>query len=172
MTPDPTIAAGNGKLDVLHVSQLFRLMEEAREILAAYREREQHLMLGVARIVGAGLAGSVLQGESTHADFKRSTAAFAPLVHAIMRLTPAQPRRDRLLHVADGLPNAFASVAVGLAVTKLVRLVLAGARATGNGSTTHDAVVEKDVGFNGWIAAAVENFAGVNVDDLGHVKRG
>jgi len=91
MTPDPTIAAGNGKLDVLHVSQLFRLLEEAREIVVAYPEREQHLMLGVARIVGAGLAGSVLQGESTHADFKRSTAAFAPLVHAIMRLTPAQP---------------------------------------------------------------------------------
>jgi len=91
MTPDPTIAAGNGKLDVLHVSQLFRLLEEAREIVVAYPEREQHLMLGVARIVGAGLAGSVLQGESMHADFKCATSAFAPLVHAIMRLTPAHP---------------------------------------------------------------------------------
>src|SRR4249920_2065855 len=90
MTPDPTIAAGGGKLDVLHVSQLIRLLEEAREILGAYPEREQHLMLGVARIVGAVLAGSVLQGESTHADFKHTAMTFAPLVHAFMRLTPAQ----------------------------------------------------------------------------------
>lgn len=91
MTPDPMIPAGSGKLDVLHVSQLIRLLEEAREILIAYPEREQHLMLGVARIVGAALAGSVLQGESTHADFSHSATTFAPLVHAIMRLTPEQP---------------------------------------------------------------------------------
>lgn len=91
MTPDPTTTAGNGKLDLLHVCQLIRLLEEAREILAAYPEREQYLVIGVARIVGAALAGSVLQGESTHADFKHSTRTFAPLVHAIMDITPAQP---------------------------------------------------------------------------------
>src|SRR5215510_238145 len=91
MIPNQAITAGNGKLDVLHVRQLIRLLEEAREILAAYPEREQHLVMGVARIVGAALAGSVLEGESMRADFKHSAKAFAPLVHAIMRITPAQP---------------------------------------------------------------------------------
>src|SRR5215510_12157086 len=91
MIPNQAITAGNGKLDVLHVRQLIRLLEEAREILAAYPEREQYLVRGVARIVGATLAGSVLQGEATRADFKHLTATFAPLVRAIMRLTPVQP---------------------------------------------------------------------------------
>ena len=80
----------------------------------------------------------------------------------------AEAGRDRLLDIPNGVPNAFAAVAVSLAVAQLDRLVLARAGAARNSRSAKGAVVENNVGFDGGIAAAIEDLAGVDVDDLGH----
>ena len=73
------------------------------------------------------------------------------------------------LDVFDGLENAFAEVVVFVAVAEFDGFVLAGGGAGGDGGAAYGSAVEDDVGFDGGIAAGVENFACVNRDDLGHV---
>ena len=72
-----------------------------------------------------------------------------------------------LIHVPDGVGHALAQVTVA-AVTQLVRLVDAGGGAGGNTGETPGAVVEKDLGLEGRVAAGVKDLAGKNVHDVSH----
>jgi DNA-binding CsgD family transcriptional regulator len=104
---------GSGKLHVDQVHQLLRLLNEAREIPAESPQREHYLVSGVARIIGAAVAGvildtgSVSDGRSQRSAiplFKLDSAtllapeqlnqaanALQPLVLAMVRLTSCEP---------------------------------------------------------------------------------
>ena len=106
-------SVSNGKLDVGHVHQLIRLLAEAREIPAERPERGQHLVSGVARIVGAVVAGAILgtditsEGRDQHSAIilvgwdcaalrslqvlGQASRAFDPMIRAMMRITPGEP---------------------------------------------------------------------------------
>jgi len=103
----------SGKLHVGQVLQLIRLLSEAREIPGGHPEREHHLVSGVAQILGAAIAGVILDPDSVHGDHGERSAILAfkwdsptllapeqlgqaahslqPLVLAMMRLTPREP---------------------------------------------------------------------------------
>ena len=69
-----------------------------------------------------------------------------------------------LFDILDRVAGALAEVARLVAVAQLDRFMLAGGCAGGHGRTPHAAVGEKNIGFNGRVAAGVEDFA---TDDLG-----
>ena len=73
------------------------------------------------------------------------------------------------LDVFDGVEDAFAEVVVLVAVAEFDGFVLAGGGSAGNGGAAFGSAVEEDVGFDGGVSAGVEDFAGVDRDDLGHV---
>ncbi len=75
---------------------------------------------------------------------------------------------DLLVDVGDRLRDAFAQVDLLVAVAQLPSLVDAGARAAGDRGGADRAVVERDVDFDGGIAAAIENLASVNVNNHAH----
>ena len=67
-----------------------------------------------------------------------------------------------VVDVVDRLEDALAEIALLVAVAQFDGLVGAGAGAAGHGGPADGAVVEDDFDFDGRIAAAIENFAGVN----------
>ena len=82
---------------------------------------------------------------------------------------------DRTLIDLDGtvyrlhrLADALAAPTALVAVAQLDRLVRAGRSARRNRRAAHAAVVQGHVDFDGRIAAAVEDLAGVNIDNGGH----
>ena len=77
--------------------------------------------------------------------------------------------RDRGIHMLDRLQHAFADVAGFVAVAQLDRFMFAGRSAGRNRAAADNAAFEAHVGFDGWIAARIENLAAVNGDNLrGH----
>ena len=104
-------------------------------------------------------------GVPSSSSSARSTRDLVGGVHA------AERRRDRLLDVLHGAQHALAEVALRVAVAQLERLVLAGGRAARHRRAAHDAALEADVAFDGGIAAAVEDLAGADLQDLGHDAR-
>ena len=64
--------------------------------------------------------------------------------------------------------DALAAIAGLVAVTKLDSLVGAGRRTRGYGRAAEGAVVQGDIDFDRRIAAAVQNLAGDDIDDLSH----
>ena len=73
------------------------------------------------------------------------------------------------LYVFDCLKNSFAEVVVLVSIAELDGFVLAGGGSAGNGGASSGSAVEEDIGFDGGVAAGVEDFACVDRDDLGHV---
>jgi hypothetical protein len=65
--------------------------------------------------------------------------------------------------------NSFAEIVILVSIAELDGFVLAGGGSAGNGGAAFGSPVEDDVGFDGWIAAGVKDFACVDRDDLGHV---
>ena len=89
--------------------------------------------------------------------------------HLVGRVCPSERRRDGLLDVLHREQHALATVARRVVVAQLDGLVLARAGATRHRRASDDATFQHDVGFDGGVAAAVEDFAGVDVgDDGGH----
>ena len=70
----------------------------------------------------------------------------------------------------DRLQHALAEVAALVAVAQLDRLVRAGGGARGHGGAAEGAALQDDVDLDRRVAAAVENFARVDVSDHGHGK--
>ena len=68
----------------------------------------------------------------------------------------------------NGLQHALAGIACLVAIAALDRLMRAGGGARRNGSAAHRAAVQMDIDLDGGVATAVQNFAGVNVDDCAH----
>jgi len=75
---------------------------------------------------------------------------------------------DALLDVLDRVAYPLAAEPRLVVVAKLHRLVLAGAGAAGYRRAPHRAGGEYDVGFDGRVAAAVENLARGDVEDCAH----
>ena len=75
---------------------------------------------------------------------------------------------DLGVHVLDRLLHALAEVALRIVVAKLDRLARAGGGARGHGRAPHHARLQQHVGFDGGIAARIEDLAGDDFDDGGH----
>ncbi len=84
------------------------------------------------------------------------------------RVLAVQAWSDGVVDVVDGLEDALAEIAGLVAVAQLQRLVGAGAGAAGHGGPADRAVVQDHLDLDGRIAAAVQNFAGVNAFDAAH----
>ncbi len=89
-------------------------------------------------------------------------------VHLLEGVEAADLRGDSRVDILDGLENAFAEVALLVAVAKLDGLVIAGAGPGGYGGPAQSAVLEDDVDFDGGIAAGIENLARLDVFDNAH----
>ena len=76
---------------------------------------------------------------------------------------------DLAVDVGDRLQHTLAEVAILIAVAQLGGFVRAGRGAGGHDRATAGAGFEFDFAFNGGIAARVENFAGLDVDDGAHL---
>ena len=87
----------------------------------------------------------------------------------ICRVDTGELGRDGAFDVLHGLHDALAEIDFLVAVAKLYGFVFAGAGAGRNGCAANGSAGEDDVGFNGWIATAVENFARLDCDDFSHV---
>ena len=84
------------------------------------------------------------------------------------RVEARQQVHDLAVDRADRLQHALAAVALLVAVAQLDRLVRAGRGAGRHGGAAHGAAFELDLDLDGGIAAAVEDFAGADVDDGAH----
>jgi hypothetical protein len=72
------------------------------------------------------------------------------------------------VHGGHGLQHALAHVAALVAVALFHGLVDAGRRARGHRGAALRAVLQRDVDLDGGVAPAVEDLAGVDVDDGAH----
>ena len=86
----------------------------------------------------------------------------------VERVAALQFLRDPRVDVLDGLEHALAEVDTLVAVTLLPGLVGTRARARRHGRASKRTIGEADVDLDRGVAAAVENLAGVDVDDRGH----
>jgi hypothetical protein len=75
---------------------------------------------------------------------------------------------DLAIHGIDGLQDALAEVAVLVSVALFVGLIGAGGRTRRDSGAACRAIVQCHIDFDGRIAPAVEDFAGVDVNDLAH----
>src|SRR6266702_173936 len=71
--------------------------------------------------------------------------------------------------VLDGIQDAFAEVMLLIAIAQFNGFVLAGGGAGGNRGAAHGSAGEGYVGFDSGVSAGIEDFAGGNGDNLGHV---
>jgi len=85
---------------------------------------------------------------------------------------PLQFLGDPGVHVLHGLEHALAEIHALVAVPLLPGLVGAGAGARGHRGAAEGPVGEGDVDLDRGVAAAVEDLAGVDVDDRGHENSG
>ena len=72
------------------------------------------------------------------------------------------------IDVLDGLEHAFAEIAARIAVAQFNGLARSGGRARGHGGASGHARLEHDVGFDGGVAARIENLAGDHVNNGAH----
>ncbi len=87
----------------------------------------------------------------------------------LFRRVEAQKRLgDLAVDARHGFQHALALVARVVAVTPFDRLVGAGGGARGHRGAAQRAVLQRDVDLDRGVAAAVEDLAGVNVDDGAH----
>ena len=77
---------------------------------------------------------------------------------------------DLAIDRGDRLPDPLAAPALGIAVALLDRFMDPGRGARGHRRAALAAVLERDVDLDRRIAAAVEDLAGVDVDDRGHLR--
>ena len=75
---------------------------------------------------------------------------------------------DLAIDRVDRLADALAAPAALVAIAQLDRLMRAGRRARRHRRAAHAAVLQRHVDLDRRIAAAVEDLAGVHVDDCGH----
>ena len=91
----------------------------------------------------------------------------ADAVAPLRVLLPGVQIRQAEIHSIDRTAHAFAEITVA-AVPKLNRLERAGGRSRRHGRPAECAGFQSNVDFDGGIAAAIEYFAAMNIDDGGH----
>src|SRR5690606_12013377 len=77
---------------------------------------------------------------------------------------------DLVVDGLDSLQDPLAEIPGLVAVPQLHGLVRAGRCAGGNSRTSKGAVLEGHIHLDGGVAAAVEDLAGMNVDDRCHLR--
>ena len=87
----------------------------------------------------------------------------------IFRLIAKQSLGDFAVHAFDSRQNALAHVAFGVPVALLDRLMGAGGGSGGNRRAARRAILQRHIDFNGGVSARIQDFAGVDVDDFGHL---
>ncbi len=92
--------------------------------------------------------------------------------HLVGGIHPFEARPQHFIHVPDGVEHTLPAIARVVPIAKFHGLVLAGRRTAGNRRAARGTAGKQDFGFDRGIAPAVEDFAGVNVDDGGHAARG
>src|SRR3990172_2006705 len=85
----------------------------------------------------------------------------------LVQQSPGQSLRNRAVDVGDGLLHALPAIATLVAVAQLEGLVRAGRCARGDDGASLRTITQADLGFDGRIAARVENFSRVNGGDGG-----
>src|SRR5512146_2063555 len=121
-------------------------------------------------IIGTGSTRAIGPPRYRYSGRPVSAAAARATARDTLRMA-LEPGPDRLVHAPHRLADTLAAVALGVAVAKLQRLVLAGGCAARHRRAALRAAGEDDVGFDGGIPAAVENLAGVDFDDRAHGLR-
>ena len=81
---------------------------------------------------------------------------------------PFNSRAITSLTFRTAVQDAFAEIALWIAVAQLDRFVFAGGCARRNSRAPARTAHENDVRFNSWIAARIQNFTRVNLIDLAH----
>ena len=92
--------------------------------------------------------------------------------HLIQHVGADEGLGDLGVHVLHGGLNALAVITALVAVTQLAGLVNTGGSAGGDRSAAHGAVLQIDLHLNGGVAAAVQDLAAQNVNDLDHLLHG
>ena len=95
-----------------------------------------------------------------------SSAIIASSSAALIEVAAVERRGDLAVDVGDGLAHAFAAVARLVAVAQFERFALAGRRARRHRRAPHGAAVERDVDFDGRVAARIQNLPSVHSCDL------
>ncbi len=86
----------------------------------------------------------------------------------VLGIDPGQPLANRVIDRSDRAGHALAKIAPLVAVAQLHRLVRSGRCARWHRRAAEAAIFEQDIDLDRGVAPAVENFAGVDVDDRGH----
>ena len=86
----------------------------------------------------------------------------------VFGVEPDQLLAQFVVHGGDSLQHALAEIAALVAVAQFNRLVRAGAGARGHCGAAETAILQQHINLHRRVAPAVEDFAGVDVDDLGH----
>ena len=162
---DLVVGVGAAVDDVHHRHRQLHLARAAE--IAIKRQR---------RLVGAGLG----HGAGDREDRVGAEAALVlgaveldqrVVDEALLAGVEAEDRlADFGVDVLDGFGDALAEIARGVAVAQLDRLLRAGRRAGRDGRAAGHAGLEDHVGFDGGIAAGIEDLAGDDVDDGAHVQ--
>ncbi len=100
------------------------------------------------------------------------SSAIIALIEAALigRVHAADRVEDLAVHGGDGVQHALAAIALLVAVAQLDRFMRAGRGAGRHRGAADDAAFQRDVDFDGGIAAAVENLAADDVRDCAHVS--
>jgi hypothetical protein len=129
-----------------------QLLRGGDRVRVGERDAEQRVRAQAALVVGA---------------VEVDQAAVEPLL--VVGVETLERIGDRRVDVRNRLLHSLAEVARLVAVAQLDRFLGTGGGARGHHRAAEAAVAERDLGFEGGIAAAVEDFAGV---DLGIVVIG
>ena len=83
----------------------------------------------------------------------------------VLDVEPDNGFADFGVDMFDGFQHALAEIARLVAVAQFDRLAAAGGCARGHGGTTQHAGLQQHIGFNGGIAAGIENFPGDDINN-------
>jgi len=123
---------------------------------------------GLADLRGGGLCGRERDSEDgIGSDFlfrRRAVHCEHGFIHRnlICSVEADQSGREKLGNIGNGFGHALAEVAGFVSIAELNRLVLTCAGTAGNCCTANSSAGEFDIGFDGGIAARIEDLAGAN----------
>jgi hypothetical protein len=85
----------------------------------------------------------------------------------VSRIQSLKNRRNFLVYIGNRFSHAFAAEAAFVAIAQFQCFMFACARSAGNGRSSKRATFNPHICFDRRIAARIQNFAGVNVDNAG-----
>ena len=164
--------------ELLHINARIRMAAAVEHI---HHRHRQHIRVAIEITVQrhAVRRGGRISGGERHAEH-RVGAELRLVLGAVKRdqrvidrglirgVGALEPGRDRTVDVGDGAQNALAAVTLGIAVAQFQSLMRSRRGARRHRRAAKRSVFESNIDFDGRIAAAVDNFARVNMIYLGH----